>query len=59
MLLEVFLEVLTMVKDILERIRILKYDDIKPNFADLAKQLGCDYRTIKKLYSFYTSTICY
>ena len=48
-----------MVKDILERIRILKHDDIKPNFADLAKQLGCDYRTIKKLYSFYTSTICY
>ena len=46
-------------KDILERMRILKHDNIKPNYAELAKQLGCDYRTIKKLYSFYTSTICY
>ena len=37
-------------KDILERMRILKHDDIKPNYAELAKQLGCDYRTVKKYY---------
>lgn len=37
-------------KDILERMRILKQDDIKPNYAELAKQLGCDYRTVKRYY---------
>lgn len=25
-------------------------DEIKPNFAELAKTLGCDYRTAKKYY---------
>ena len=28
----------------------MKQDDIKPNYAALAKQLGCDYRTVKKYY---------
>lgn len=37
-------------KDIYERIQILKMDDIKPNFAELAKTWGCDYRTAKKYY---------
>ena len=37
-------------KDIYERIKILKMDDIKPNFAELAKTWGCDYRTAKKYY---------
>ena len=37
-------------KDILERMKILKQDDIKPNYAELAKQLGCDYRTVKRYY---------
>ena len=35
-------------KDIYERMKIMKQDDIKPNYAALAKQLGCDYRTVKK-----------
>lgn len=37
-------------KDIYERIQILKMDDIKPNFAELGKTWGCDYRTAKKYY---------
>lgn len=28
----------------------MKQDDIKPNYSELAKQLGCDYRTVKKYY---------
>lgn len=37
-------------KDIYERIKIMKKEsnDITPNFALLAKQYGCDYRTIKR-----------
>lgn len=37
-------------KDIYERIKILHMDEIKPNFAELAKICGCDYRTAKKYY---------
>ena len=37
-------------KDIYERMKIMKKDEIKPNYAALAKQLGCDYRTVKKYY---------
>lgn len=44
------MEVLIMRKDILERMKIMKQDDIKPNYAELAKQLGCDYRTVKRYY---------
>lgn len=29
---------------------ILRRDGIKPNYAELAKQYGCDYRTVKKYY---------
>lgn len=28
----------------------MKQDDIKPNYAELAKQYGCDYRTVKKYF---------
>lgn len=37
-------------KDIYERIKVLKMDNIKPNFAELAKTWGCDYRTAKKYF---------
>ena len=37
-------------KDIYERMKIMKQDEIKPNYAALAKQLGCDYRTVKRYY---------
>lgn len=36
--------------DIYERIKILKMDNIKPNFSELAKTWGCDYRTVKKYF---------
>ena len=36
--------------DIYKRIKVLKMDDIKPNFAELAKAWGCDYRTAKKYF---------
>ena len=37
-------------KDIYERIRIMKKDNIKPNFSEMARIYNCDYRTIKKYY---------
>ena len=37
-------------KDILERMRILKQDDIEVNYAELARQYGCDYRTVKRYF---------
>ena len=37
-------------KDIKERMILMKNDGIKPNYAELAKQYGCDYRTVKKYF---------
>ena len=37
-------------KDIYERIKIMKKEDIPPNFAEVARQYGCDYRTAKRYY---------
>ena len=37
-------------KDIKERMILMKQDDIKPKYAELAKQYGCDYRTVKKCF---------
>lgn len=37
-------------KDIYERVKKLKQDEIKPNYAQLAKQYNCDYRTVKKYF---------
>lgn len=37
-------------KDIYERMKILKQDNIKPNYAEIARKYDCDYRTIKKYY---------
>ena len=37
-------------KDIYERMKIMKKEDIKPNFAELARRYDCDYRTVKKAY---------
>jgi len=36
--------------DIYERIKLLKKDNIKPNFAAIAQKYDCDYRTVKKYY---------
>lgn len=37
-------------KDILERVKQLKQDDIEVNYAELARQYGCDYRTVKRYF---------
>jgi len=37
-------------KDIMEAMEILKKQDIKPNYAELGKTYGCDYRTVKRYY---------
>lgn len=37
-------------KDIKERMILMKHDGIKANYAELAKQYGCDYRTVKKYF---------
>lgn len=37
-------------KDILERMRILNQDDIEVNYTELARQYGCDYRTVKRYF---------
>ncbi|WP_271398842.1 hypothetical protein [Salinicoccus roseus] len=36
--------------DIREGVRRYVNDDIKPNFAALARQYNCDYRTVKAAY---------
>ena len=37
-------------KDIRERVQKHMIDGIKPNYAALAKQYDCDYRTVKAAY---------
>lgn len=37
-------------RDIYERIQIMKKDNIKQNFSEMASIYNCDYRTIKKYY---------
>lgn len=44
-------------KDIKEAMEILKKQDIKPNYAELGKTYGCDYRTVKRYYEQDEETI--
>lgn len=37
-------------KDIYERMKILKQDNIKPNYAEIARKYDCDYRTVKRYF---------
>lgn len=37
-------------RDIREGVKKYMIDGIKPNYAALAKQYGCDYRTVKSAY---------
>lgn len=37
-------------KDIYERIKLMKNKELKPNYAELARTYGCDYRTVKRYY---------
>ena len=37
-------------KDIYERMQMKMEDGLKPNYAAIARQYGCDYRTVKRYY---------
>lgn len=37
-------------KDIYERVKLMKKDNIKPNYASIARAYDCDYRTVKRYY---------
>jgi len=37
-------------KDIYERMQLMKQEGIKPNYAELARRFGCDYRTAKRYF---------
>lgn len=39
-------------KDIYERIKLMKKDNIKVNYAQLARQFNCDYRTLKRYFEY-------
>ena len=38
-------------KDIYERMLFMKQEGIKPNYAELARRFGCDYRTAKRYFT--------
>lgn len=37
-------------KDVYERMKIMKQEGVKPNYAELARRWGCDYRTVKRYF---------
>ena len=37
-------------KDVYERMKIMKQDGIKPNYAEIARRWNCDYRTVKRYF---------
>lgn len=37
-------------KDIYERMKLMKKDGIKPNYAEVARTYDCDYRTVKRYF---------
>lgn len=37
-------------KDIYERMQIMKQEEIKPNYAEIARRWNCDYRTVKRYF---------
>lgn len=37
-------------RDICERMKMMKKEDIEPNFSEIGRRFGCDYRTAKKYY---------
>ena len=38
-------------KDIFERMKLMKKEEIEPNYAELARRYECDYRTVKKYFN--------
>ena len=43
-------------KDIYERMKLMKQEGIKPNYAEVARKYDCDYRTVKRYYERDSST---
>lgn len=39
-------------KDIYERMKMMKNEEIEPNFSEIGRRFGCDYRTAKKYYEY-------
>lgn len=37
-------------KDVFERMKLMRKDEIEPNFAELARRYECDYRTVKRYF---------
>ena len=37
-------------QDVYERMKYIKKQRVKPKFAAVARQYGCDYRTVKRAY---------
>ena len=37
-------------KDIYERMKIMKQESVKPNYAEIARRWNCDYRTVKRYF---------
>lgn len=37
-------------KDIYERMKIMKHEGVKPNYAEIARRWNCDYRTVKRYF---------
>ena len=37
-------------KDIYERMKIMKQEGVKPNYAEIARRWNCDYRTVKRYF---------
>lgn len=46
----IHMEVFIMRKDIMEAINIMKKNEAKPNYAELARIYNCDYRVIKRYF---------
>ena len=44
-------------KDIYERMKLMKKDGIKPNYAEVARAYGCDYRTVKRYFEEDSATV--
>lgn len=45
-------------KDVFKRMKLMQKEEIKPNFAELGRRYGCDYRTVKKHYENRAAQSC-
>jgi len=45
-------------KDIFERMKLMKKEEVVPNYAELARRYDCDYRTVKKYFEGNGQEVC-